>query len=92
MVQRVTPTTEEDEEDMTHTNLVAAMNLSPQQKVVLGHLTRRSSISDVESRVVYNITRLSDVIYRLRRKGFNIVTDVRKDAAGHQYSRYFLAA
>lgn len=78
---------------MTQSHYVAAaISLSPQQKTILAHLANRGSISDVESRVVHNITRLSDVVFRLRRKGFDILTDVREDASGHKYSRYFLAA
>jgi hypothetical protein len=77
---------------MTHANLVNAMNLSPQQKVILGHLAAKGSISNVESLVVHNISRLSDVILKLRRKGYDILTDVRVDASGHKYSRYTLAA
>lgn len=78
---------------MTHAKLVRAISLSPQQRTILGHLTRdRRGISDMESRIVYRITRLSDVVHRLRRKGFGIKTSVRKDATGHKYSRYTLAA
>ena len=77
---------------MTHANLVNAMNLSPQQKVILGHLASGKSISDIESQIVYQIKRLSDVVLKLRRKGYNIVTDVRQDNTGHKYSRYTLAA
>ena len=77
---------------MTHAQLTRAINLSPQQKVILGHLMRGQSISNMESLIVYNISRLSDVILKLRRKGFDIHTDVRKDNTGKKYSRYTLAA
>jgi hypothetical protein len=46
----------------------------------------------MESNIVYKIGRLSDVVLKLRRKGFNIETDVRKDETGTKYSRYSLAA
>lgn len=77
---------------MTHASLVNAINLSRQQKVILGHLMRGQSISNVESLIVYNISRLSDVILKLRRKGFKVKTEVRTDNAGHKYSRYTLAS
>lgn len=75
---------------MTHAQIVRAINLSPQQKTILQHLMGGQSISNVESLIVYNISRLSDVILKLRRKGFTINTDVRTDAGGHKYSRYSL--
>ena len=77
---------------MTHATLVSAINLSPQQKTILAHLMRGQSISNMESLIVYNISRLSDVILKLRDKGFEITTEVRKDASGHKYSRYSLVA
>ena len=77
---------------MTHAQLTRALNLSPQQKTILGHLATGRSISNMESLIVYNISRLSDVILKLRRKGFEVATDVRTDNAGHKYSRYTLAA
>jgi hypothetical protein len=77
---------------MTHAQFVRAINLSPQQKTILGHLATGKSISDVESMIVYQIKRLSDVVLKLRRKGFAINTEVRQDASGHKYSRYTLAA
>ena len=77
---------------MTHSKLVRAISLSPQQKTILGHLTRGQSISNMEALIVYNISRLSDVVLKLRRKGFEVETEVRVDNAGHKYSRYSLAA
>ena len=77
---------------MTHAQFASAINLSQQQKIILNHLLSGKSISNVESLIVYNISRLSDVILKLRRKGFNVETEVRKDASGHTYSRYSLAA
>jgi DNA-binding MarR family transcriptional regulator len=77
---------------MTHAQLTRAINLSPQQKTILAHLMNKGSISNVESLIVYNISRLSDVILKLRRKGFSVETDVRNDPRGHKYSRYSLAA
>lgn len=77
---------------MTHAQFVKQISLSPQQKTILGHLSKGKSISNMEALVVYNISRLSDVVLKLRRKGYSVVTDVRTDNAGHKYSRYTLAA
>jgi hypothetical protein len=71
--------------------MVRAISLSPQQKTILGHLSRGQSISNMEALIVYNISRLSDVVLKLRRKGFEVQTEVRVDNAGHKYSRYTLA-
>lgn len=75
---------------MTHSQLTKAINLSPQQKTILQHLMKGQTISNVESLIVYNISRLSDVILKLRRKGFPVETEVRVDNMGHKYSRYSL--
>jgi hypothetical protein len=40
---------------------------------------------------VYHIPRLSDVILKLRRKGYDIVTEVVKDEVGGSYASYSLA-
>lgn len=77
---------------MTHSKLVKAISLSPQQKTILGHLSHGKSISNMEALIVYNISRLSDVVLKLRRKGYPVETEVRVDNAGHKYSRYSLAA
>lgn len=77
---------------MTHSQLVKQISLSPQQKTILGHLSRGQSISNMEALIVYNISRLSDVVLKLRRKGYEVETEVRVDQAGHKYSRYSLAA
>ena len=77
---------------MTHAELTRAINLSPQQKTILSHLWSGRSISNMESLIVYNISRLSDVVHKLRSKGFEVHTEVRKDGAGHTYSRYSLGA
>jgi hypothetical protein len=77
---------------MTNSQFFRSVNLSPQQRTILGHLASGKTISDMESMTVYNgSSRLSDVILKLRRKGFNITTDVRKDEAGAKYSRYSFA-
>lgn len=77
---------------MTHAQFIRAISLSPQQKTILGHLRSKQSISNMEALIVYNISRLSDVVHKLRAKGFEVETEVRVDNAGHKYSRYTLAA
>lgn len=76
---------------MTNSQFFRAVSLSPQQRTILGHLATGRSISDMESLIVYQVKRLSDVILKLRRQGFDISTEVRTDSTGHKYSRYTLA-
>ena len=61
-----------------------------QTQTVLSHLEKRASISPMEALVSYGIYRLSDVIFRLRERGFGIDTEMRHDEAGHKYARYTL--
>jgi hypothetical protein len=77
---------------MTNSQFFRSVSLSPQQRTILGHLASGRTISTMESNIVYKIGRLSDVVLKLRRKGFNIETDVRTDETGTKYSRYSLAA
>jgi len=45
-----------------------------QQQIVLKHLREYGEISSNKAWAMYGITRLSDVVHKLRRKGFNIQT------------------
>jgi hypothetical protein len=72
--------------------LAKLLNLKPQTRKVLNHLTKRRSISPMEALTVYGIYRLSACIYDLRKVGIKIKTNMRKDAAGHNYARYEVAA
>lgn len=48
--------------------------MTTQAEVVLKHLKRYRTITSLQAIRGYGITRLSHVIYVLRRKGYNIVT------------------
>lgn len=72
--------------------LARLLNLKPQTRKVLNHLTKRGSISPMEAVAVYNIWRLAACIYDLRKVGIKIKTIQRTDASGHKYSRYEVAA
>lgn len=43
-----------------------------QKSIVLEHLMMHGSISSIEAIEKYKITRLADVIYRLKKKGYGI--------------------
>lgn len=72
--------------------LAHLLRLKPQTRKVLNHLSRRGSISPAEARTVYSIERLAACIYDLRKVGIQIKTNMRKDASGHNYARYEVAA
>lgn len=66
--------------------------LEPVPTLVLKHLAARSTISPIEALASYGIFRLAAAIHELRKHGYQITTTLKKDAAGHQYARYKLAA
>lgn len=73
------------------TDLATDMNLGKQQRVILQHLRDGKNITQMKAMGVYHIPRLSDVIMKLRRKGYNIVTEMCDDEVGGQYASYSLA-
>lgn len=54
-----------------------------QDERVLAHLSTRDGITSMEAFYLYGITRLSAVIYRLRKRGYNIAG--RDEAATNRY-------
>lgn len=65
--------------------------LPKQQKKVLSHLMKVGSISPREALLDHGIYRLSDVVLKLRRKGYNIKTELLVNPIdGHKYGRYFI--
>ena len=65
------------------------MNRAEQPEVVLKHLKRRRRITAMDAFDQYRITRLADVIHKLRGRGINIVTELRP-ANGSRYAVYRL--
>lgn len=45
-----------------------------QKEMVLNHLKKHGAITSWEAIMEYGITRLSDVIFRLRKDGYKIIT------------------
>jgi hypothetical protein len=73
-------------------NIVKDLRLTPQAKLVLAHLGRRKSITPLEALGTYNISRLASCINEMRRVGYSVRTELRKDERGHGYARYSLAS
>lgn len=70
--------------------IARALQMSPQARTVLYHLNREGSISPLEAAAVHSVHRLAARILELRKQGFHVVTDLRRDYEGHRYARYSL--
>jgi|GEM_PF-6723980 len=62
-----------------------------QIETIRQHLLQGKSITPATAMLVYGISRLSSVIERLRNRGMDIVTVMKRDEMGRQYSEYKLA-
>lgn len=59
---------------------------------ILAHLLKGKSITQGECNLVYGGTwRLSDIILKIRKAGFEVATTMKEDEAGHEYASYSLA-
>lgn len=74
------------------TDLATDVNLGAQQRTILAHLKQGKGITQMKAMGVYHISRLSDVVKKLRNKGYNIETTMRQDEVGGKYAEYRLAA
>lgn len=67
-----------------------------QTSLVLEHLYTAGSITSIEAFAAYGITRLSDTIFKLRNRGYNIVTTTEtgknRYGAPVSYARYSLGS
>lgn len=62
------------------------LTLTQKERVLL-HLKKEGSITPLEALSKYGVYRLSDVIYKLRGEGHNIVTNIKK-FNGNKYAQY----
>ena len=66
----------------------------PQTVLVLAHLKSKGSITPKEADKLYSITRLADVIFKLKKKGYHIIStlthDTNKFGKPCRYSTYTL--
>jgi biotin operon repressor len=54
--------------------------MKTQEQIILDHLVKHNTITSIEAIRKYNITRISAVIYNLRRQGYHIDSSVRDGA------------
>ena len=65
------------------------MKVKTQWKDVLTHLQERGSITSMEAWSMYHITRLADVVFKLRKRGYNVVTNT--CVGSNEYGEYYYA-
>lgn len=63
-----------------------------QSSRILAHLLAGKTISQGKCNIVYGPWRLSDIIFNIRKAGFEVVTTMKTDESGHEYASYSLAA
>lgn len=71
-------------------SLAGALKLTPQARTVLAHLERYGSISPMEALVSYSVGRLGARVLEIRKAGYDIHTEYKRDGGGHPYGRYWL--
>jgi hypothetical protein len=71
-------------------NFARDLKLAPQPRKILAHLLQGKDITSATSMLVYHIPRLSDCILKIRRAGYNVVTEMKEDEVGGQYGSYRL--
>ena len=62
----------------------------PQEDVVLAHLLKGRSITQLEALGLYRVFRLAARVHRLRGRGHDIVTTMKEDLTGKPYASYRL--
>lgn len=60
------------------------------QGSVLAHLKEKGSITQMEAWDLYRASRLSSIIFRLKRAGHTITTERQGDGSGTTWVRYHL--
>lgn len=63
-----------------------------QKELVLDYLKTAgpSGITPLKAQGMFRIWRLSDVVFRLKKAGHNIVTKLERDPTGKSFARYVL--
>lgn len=64
--------------------------LKQQTAVILNHLQRKGSITNVEAHAVHKVRSVSSRVAELRRAGYDIRSQYKRDAAMQRYVRYVL--
>jgi len=57
-------------------------------ELILAHLQKRKKITSLEAFEMYNATRLSVIIFNLKARGYEIVTQMVQDSKGIRWGVY----
>jgi hypothetical protein len=57
---------------------------------ILGEFMKGRDLTSLESIGVFGVYRLADVVFKLRKRGYPIVTELKKDPNGSEYANYRL--
>jgi hypothetical protein len=72
------------------TSIADDLRLSAQCRKILAHLLTGKTITNNESMLVYHVSRLSDVVFKLRNAGYDISMTMKVDGVGGKYASYKL--
>ena len=75
----------------TAARILTSIPTSNQCNPILNHIIMKGSISPLEADSLYRVKRLTSRVYDLKRLGVNLIAEMRKDATGKKYCRYYIA-
>jgi hypothetical protein len=76
---------------LSHPSVAADLRLTPQAKTILRHLKQHDHISNMKALAVYGVSRLAACIYEIRKAGYEVTAETKRDDVGHKYTKYRLA-
>lgn len=74
----------------TSVSVARDLSLTPQAKTILRHLKHHDHISNMKALMVYGISRLAACVYEIRKAGYNVTAETKRDEGGHKYTKYRL--
>jgi hypothetical protein len=60
--------------------------------MILRHLKTHGYITPAIAMTTYGFYRLAAIVHDLRKSGYEVTTDLKRDAVGHTYAHYNLKA
>ena len=65
-------------------------NCKSQHQAVLEYLGLGKSITPLKARHLFGVERLADVVYKLKKKGHDVCTELKQDENNKRYAEYWL--
>lgn len=66
--------------------------LSRQATLLLAHLRDLGTVSTLEARRLYKIEQPATAVFALRKAGYDVRTEFKRDRTGQRYAKYHLIA